>query len=269
VDDVSGLRVLPGNAAGLAVRDPGSRLDLVDKVHGAQELAALTEQIARLQNRLWAEEQRALLVVLQGMDAAGKDGTIRRVFSGVNPQGCRVTSFKAPSHTELAHDYLWRVHLNCPRRGEIGIWNRSHYEDVVTVSVRGLITKAQRKRRIRHVRAFETLLQDEGTEIVKVFLHISRDEQRDRLRARLDDPEKRWKFDLADLEAREQWHDYQAAYEEALSETSTDQAPWYVVPGDHKWVRDVAVARLLAATLRRMDPRFPPPVEGLDGVTIG
>jgi PPK2 family polyphosphate:nucleotide phosphotransferase len=266
--DVTGLRVEPGHAAGLAARDPGSRLDLVDKVVGAAELAVLTEEISGLQNRLWAEEQRALLVVLQGMDAAGKDGTIRRVFSGVNPQGCRVTSFKAPSHAELAHDYLWRVHANCPRRGEIGIWNRSHYEDVVTVSVGGLITKAQRKRRIRHVRDFEAMLTDEGTEIVKIFLHISRDEQRERLQARLDDPEKRWKFNLADLDARKQWDEYQLAYEKALTETSTEWAPWHVVPGDHKWVRDVAVARLLSATLRRMDPQFPPAAPGLDGLSL-
>jgi PPK2 family polyphosphate:nucleotide phosphotransferase len=268
VEHVTALRVAPGETADLAGRATDSHLDLPHKTAGVNELARLTEAISRLQNRLWAEEQRSLLLVLQGMDASGKDGTIRRVFTGVNPQGCRVTSFKAPSHAELAHDYLWRIHANCPRRGEIGIWNRSHYEDIVTVSVLGLIPTAQRKKRVEHVRAFEAILHDEGTEIVKVFLHISREEQRRRLQARLDDPEKRWKFNVTDLEARKQWDDYQAAYDTALTETSTDVAPWYVVPGDHKWVRDVAVARLLEATLRRMDPQFPDPPEDLDRLVV-
>jgi len=221
-----------------------------------------------LQNRLWAEERRAVLVVFQGMDASGKDGTIRRVFSGVNPQGCPVTAFKLPSPAELAQDYLWRVHLAAPRRGEIGIWNRSHYEDVVTVLVRGLITKAERDRRLRQIRGFERMLHEEGTEIIKVFLHISHDEQRARLQSRLDDPEKRWKFDASDLEARKQWDEYQQAYEDALTETSTAEAPWYVVPGDHKWARDVAVGRILVAKLREMDPQFPPPMSGLDGIRV-
>ena len=207
-------------------------------------------------------------MVLQGMDASGKDGTIRRVFTGVNPQGCDVTAFKAPSHDELAHDYLWRVHARCPRRGEIGIWNRSHYEDIVTVHVRGLIDDERRDRRIRHVRHFEELLHDEGTTVLKLFLHISHDEQRRRLQRRLDDPEKRWKFDPSDLEARDQWDAYQEEYERAITGTSTPHAPWYVVPADHKWVRDVAVARLLVATLRDLRPEIPPPLPSLDGISV-
>ena len=194
--------------------------------------------------------------------------TIRRVFTGVNPQGCDVSGFKAPSHDELDHDYLWRVHARCPRRGEIGIWNRSHYEDVVTVWVRGLIDDRHRQRRFGQVRNFEELLHDEGTMQLKVFLHISRDEQRKRLQKRLDDPEKRWKFDPSDLEARVQWDNYQAAYEEAITATSTEHAPWYVVPADSKWVRDVAVARLLVAALREMHPQIPPPLPALDGIAV-
>ncbi|HZJ25744.1 MAG TPA: polyphosphate kinase 2 family protein [Acidimicrobiia bacterium] len=265
---IKSFRVAPGSGADLAGRNPSDRLDLDDKQAGVAESADLVDRMRTLQNRLWAEERRALLVVFQGMDASGKDGTIRRVFSGVNPQGCRVTSFRAPSHLELAHDYLWRIHLAAPRRGEIGIWNRSHYEDVVTVFVQGLITKGHRRERLRHIRNFERMLHDEGTEIIKVFLHISRDEQRARLQARLDDPEKRWKFNAGDLEVREHWDEYQAAYETALSETSTKEAPWYVVPANHKWARDVAVGRILVAKLGEMDPEFPPPMSELDGVRV-
>lgn len=268
MNELEAFRVAPGSHADLAGWPASSRLDLADKRAGATERAELVEVLRSLQNRLWAEKRRALLVVLQGMDASGKDGTIRRVFSGVNPQGCRITSFTAPSHIELDHDYLWRIHGATPRRGEIGIWNRSHYEDVVTVFVRGLISKPDRRRRLRHIRNFEQMLAEEGTEVVKIFLHISHEEQRARLQARLDDPEKRWKFDASDLEARERWDDYQTAYGVALSETSTAEAPWYVVPGDRKWARDVAVGRILVAHLREMDPQFPPPPAGLDGIYV-
>lgn len=268
MNNIQAFRIVPGEPADLAGRDPGDRLDVADKRAGVAERAELVDHMRVLQNRLWAEERRALLVVFQGMDASGKDGTIRRVFSGVNPQGCPVTAFKLPSPADLAHDYLWRVHLAAPRRGEIGIWNRSHYEDVVTVLVRGLITEAERDQRLGHIRGFERMLHEEGTEIIKVFLHISRDEQRARLQSRLDDPDKRWKFDASDLEARKQWDEYQQAYEVALSGTSTTEAPWYVVPGDHKWARDVAVGRILVAKLREMDPQFPPPMSGLDGIRV-
>ena len=175
------------------------------------------------------------------MDASGKDGTIRRVFTGVNPQGCRVVSFREPTATELAHDFLWRVHAACPARGEIAIFNRSHYEDVVAVRVRGLAPVHVWKRRYEHIRDFERLLADEGTAVVKVVLHISREEQRRRLLERLEDPEKRWKFQPGDLDDRRRWDDFSSAYEDAIRETSTEWAPWYVAPADHNWVRNLAV----------------------------
>lgn len=262
------LRVEPGAPAGLAGRDPADRLGLGAKDRAAGRLVANLDELRLWQNRLWAEGRRSLLVVLQGMDASGKDGTIRRVFSGVNPQGCRVTSFKVPTAHEDAHDYLWRVHQACPARGEIGIFNRSHYEDVVTAYVSGAIDDRRREQRFGHVRELERMLVDEGTTIVKLFLHISNDEQRARLQARLDDPEKRWKFRPDDLEARAQWDDYQRAYEAALTATSTDRAPWYVVPADRKWVRDVVVGELLVDALRTMDPCPPPAQPDLDRLTV-
>ncbi len=202
------------------------------------------------------------------MDACGKDGTVRRVLSGVNPQGCRVTSFKVPCGHESDHDYLWRVHAACPPRGEMGIFNRSHYEDVVTTYVLGLVDAATRRRRYRHLLDFERMLHDEGTSIVKVFLHVSKEEQRRRLQERLDDPEKRWKFRSEDLVTRTRWDEYQAAYEDAIDATTAEWAPWYVVPADHKWVRDLAISSLLVDALERMDPRVPQPSESLDGVVV-
>ena len=262
------LLVEPGHPAGLDQRDPGSVLGLAGKRAATAELKQLVTELAVLQNHLFAEAKQSLLVVLQGMDASGKDGTIRRVFTGVNPQGCDVTAFNFPSHGELAHDYLWRVHARCPRRGEIGIWNRSHYEDVVTVWVRGLIDDKHRQQRLHHVRGFEEQLHDEGTTQLKLFLHISHTEQGRRLQKRLDDPERRWKFDPSDLEARQQWDEYHSGYEEAITATSTEYAPWYVIPADHKWVRDVAVARLLVAALRGMRPEIPPSLASLDGICV-
>ena len=206
--------------------------------------------------------------MLQGVDTSGKDGVIRRVLSGLNPQGCSVTSFKVPTTLELERDYLWRVHNACPARGRLGVFNRSHYEDVVTARVRGIIDEGRCRRRYRHVREYERMLTDEGTTVVKVYLHISREEQRRRLQARLDNPTKRWKFNLDDLEARKQWDEYQSAYEEAITETSTDVAPWWIVPGDRKWVRDVVVATLLLDTFRRLDPQFPPSDPSLEGVVV-
>jgi PPK2 family polyphosphate:nucleotide phosphotransferase len=265
---LSGLRVEPGKPARLRERDPSSRCGLADKDEGAATVAADVERLKELQDRLWAEAQRSVLLVLQGMDTAGKDGTIRRVFSGVNPQGCRVAAFKAPTPAEAAHDFLWRVHSQVPAHGEIGIFNRSHYEDVVAARVVGVIDDERRKRRYDDIRKFERLLVDEGTTLVKVFLHISRDEQRERLQARLDDPKKRWKFNPDDLDARAKWDENHELYEAALTETSTDEAPWYVVPANRKWVRDVVVARLLVDTLERLDPRYPQPREDLDDIHI-
>jgi PPK2 family polyphosphate:nucleotide phosphotransferase len=262
------LLVAPGRPSRLSSRDAGDHLGLGNKQSAAPVLATLLEEMQVLQNRLWAERSRSLLVVLQGMDASGKDGTIRRVLSGVDPQGCSVTSFKVPCDHESDHDYLWRVHAACPAHGEIGIFNRSHYEDVVTTHVSGLIDEAERRRRLRHVRDFERMLGDEGTTIVKLFLHVSKTEQRKRLQARLDDPEKRWKFRVEDLDARGRWEDYQQAYEEAIDATSTGSAPWYVVPADHRWVRDFAVASTLTHALGRIDPHIPDSPEGLAGVTV-
>jgi PPK2 family polyphosphate:nucleotide phosphotransferase len=262
------LRVPTGQAPKLRDRATDDRLGLVDKAAATMEMASLRAKLFDLQGRLWAESTRAFLVVLQAMDAGGKDGTIRHVFSGVNPQGVRVTSFKAPSLRELGQDYLWRVHANAPARGEIGIFNRSHYEDVLAVRVRRLVSEKQWRRRYRHIREFERLLSDEGTVVAKIHLHISRDEQRRRLQARLDDPSKRWKFRMGDLDDRKLWDEFGVAYEDAIAETNADHAPWYVVPADRKWVRNVAVSRILVQTLETMAPTYPPPAENLDGVTV-
>lgn len=268
LDVMSDLQVTPGERADLARRDTADRLGFADKQAGRLALARTLAGLGELHERLWAEAQRGVLLVLQGMDTAGKDGVIRRVLTGLNPQGCSVVSFKKPTTLELEHDYLWRVHGASPSRGRLGVFNRSHYEDVVTTRVLGVIDEAQCRRRYRHVRDFERMLTEEGTTVVKVFLHISADEQRTRLQARLDDPTKRWKFKREDLETRKQWDVYQAVYQDAITETSTDHAPWWIVPSDRKWVRDVAVANLLLDAFRRLDPQFPPPDPGLNGVSV-
>jgi PPK2 family polyphosphate:nucleotide phosphotransferase len=264
----SKLRVEPGLPARLGDRPTDDTAGLLRKGDAEPVLAGLQTRLFDLQMRLWAEDRRSLLVVLQAMDAGGKDGTIRSVFTGVNPQGVHVSSFKAPVGDELEHDYLWRVHAQCPRRGEIAIFNRSHYEDVVAVRVHDLVPADRWKRRYRHIREFERALTDEGTTIVKLFLHISKDEQRRRLRARLATPDKNWKFRAADLDDRRRWEDFQRAYEDVLTETSTAWAPWYVVPADRKWARNVLVSRLLVDLLTAMDPQYPPPEPGLDQVRI-
>jgi PPK2 family polyphosphate:nucleotide phosphotransferase len=265
---IARLIVEPGTKAQLARRDPGDRLGLGDKAHSEPQLAKLIAELAVLHNRLWAESKRALLLVLQGLDASGKDGSIRSVLTGVNPQGCRIVSFKQPDEGALAHDYLWRVHAVCPARGELGIFNRSHYEDVVAVRARKLAPKSVWSRRPRHIREFERLLSDEGTTIVKVFLHISRDEQRRRLEERLANPEKTWKFRQSDLDDRARWDDFMAAYEDVISQTSTSWAPWHIIPANHNWVRNLALATLLVETLRKIDPQLPPPEPGLEHLQI-
>jgi PPK2 family polyphosphate:nucleotide phosphotransferase len=262
------LRVKRGEAPQLHHRDPGDKLGLAGKAEARLEAGEQVAALYDLQRRLWAEGRRALLVVLQAMDCGGKDGAIRSVFTGVNPQGVHVVSFGPPSEDDLARDYLWRVHQKVPRRGEIGIFNRSHYEDVLVVRVHGLVPESRWRPRYGHIRAFEKMLTDEGTTVVKVFLHISRDEQRARLQARLDDPTKRWKFRAGDLDDRAKWSEFQAAYEDAIAETSTDDAPWYVVPADRKWVRNVAVGRILVHTLTEMAPQYPPLAEDLAGITV-
>lgn len=265
---VDRLRVEPGTAAGLATRDTRDALGLPDKDGAKDSLKDLGDELDALHGRLWAEASRSVLLVLQGMDASGKDGTIRKVLSGLNPQGCQVASFKAPSDGERAHDYLWRVHAVCPDRGHLGVFNRSHYEDVVAARMIGVVDHDQCRRRYRHLREFERMLTEEGTTVVKVFLHLSSDEQRDRLQERIDDPTKNWKFKVADLDVRKQWDEYQDVYEEVITETSTDHAPWYVVPADRNWVRDVAVATLLVDTLQALDPKIPEPDPALRGMKV-
>jgi PPK2 family polyphosphate:nucleotide phosphotransferase len=254
---------------------PGSTLNLDDEAArapaGALEkdaAVAETERLARrideLQNALYAEGRRALLVVLQGRDTAGKDGTIRKVFGPLSPLGLTVASFKAPSPIELAHDYLWRVHQAVPVRGTIGVFNRSHYEDVLVVRVHKLVPEAVWRPRYDQIVQFERMLTENGVTILKFFLHISRKEQRERLLARLDDPAKYWKFAAGDLAERERWDEYTEAYREALERTSTPEAPWYLVPADKKYLRDVLVAQVVAERLERMDPKYPGPPEGLE-----
>jgi PPK2 family polyphosphate:nucleotide phosphotransferase len=262
------LRVEPGARADIAGRDPGDKLSLDDKAEGRERLAELHEKLGDLHNRLFAEARRSVLLVLQGIDASGKDGVIKSVFTGLNPQGCRVVSFRAPTVTELAHDYLWRVHAALPARGEIGIFNRSHYEDVVTVRLLKLVPEETWKRRPGHIREWERMLADEGTTIVKVFLNVSKEEQRIRFQERVDDPAKRWKFRKDDLEVRRRFDEYVAAWDDVVSETSTEWAPWYVVPADRNWVKAVAVAEILVQALERLDPRFPDPEPGVEGLTI-
>ena len=261
------LLARPGSSVRLSAIDPGETHGHTREDADA-ELDAGLERLTDLQDRIWAEGRRRILVVLQGMDAAGKDGTIRHVMGAFNPQGCRVSSFKVPTEVELAHDYLWRVHQQVPRSGEIVIFNRSHYEDVLVVRVHDLVPRTTWKRRYDHINAFERLLVDEGTTILKFFLYIDRDEQRERFQARLDDPTKHWKFRLGDLEERKRWDDYVAAYEEVLERCSTPDAPWYVVPSNHKWFRNLAVAEILADTLEALKPNYPAPEEDLTGVVV-
>ncbi len=262
-------RVPPGGPADLAGRDPADRSWFPGtKKEGRRLTKALNRRLEELQELLWAEHRHRLLVVLQAMDTGGKDGTIRHVFDGTNPQGVKVAAFKRPTPVELAHDYLWRVHPHVPGDGEIAIFNRSHYEDVLVVRVHGLVPEDRWRRRYGHIVEFERLLTDEGTTIVKLFLHISKEEQRERLQARLDEPDKRWKFSQADLAERERWDDYQAAYEEALSRTSTDDAPWYVVPADRKWYRNLVVSKILVDRLEALDMRYPDPGDDLAGIVV-
>lgn len=259
MSSIDRYRIRPGSDLSLSDFDPRDRTLYPDisKARAKDVLGEHTARLAGLQRALWAEGRQSLLVVLQAMDTGGKDGTIRKVFSGVNPQGVDVTGFGVPSETELAHDYLWRVHARTPGAGRIAVFNRSHYEDVLVVRVRRLVPRTRWVRRFGHIRDFEQMLSDEGTTIRKIMLHISKDEQKERLEARLADPTKGYKFNASDLETRERWDQYMSAYEEALSETSTEAAPWYVVPADRKWYRNLVVTRILIDALESMDPQFP------------
>jgi PPK2 family polyphosphate:nucleotide phosphotransferase len=251
------LRVEPRARVRLERQDHGATHGW-DKAKAGPETARQLDRLTSLQERIWAEGKRAVLVVLQGIDAAGKDGTINKVMEAFNPQGCPVTSFKVPSAEELAHDYLWRVHKAVPRKGEIGIFNRSHYEEVFIVRVHGLVPPKVWKGRYAEINAFEQHLVDNGTTIVKFFLAIDKDEQRARFQARYDDPTKRWKFSMGDLEERKRWDDYQAAFDDALSRCSTAAAPWYVIPANRNWFRNLAVASILADTIADLKPTYPP-----------
>jgi len=260
-------RVEPGTTVNLDdwdPRDTGS----ADKEPGKDRLKELNARLEELQELLYAEGKHKVLVVLQATDTGGKDGTIRHVFDGTNPQGVKVTSFKKPTTEEIAHDYLWRIHAHTPGNGEIAIFNRSHYEDVLVVRVHGLVPEERWSRRYDHINAFEKTLADEGTTIVKFFLNISKEEQAERLQARLDDPTKHWKFSLGDLEERKKWADYRAAFEAMLSRTSTGYAPWYVVPADRKWYRNLVVATVLVETLEGLAMSYPEPEDDLSGVVI-
>ena len=265
---INRIRVEPGHRPKLAERDPRDTLGLAGKEEAKGDLSELVAKLENLQGRLYAESRRSVLLVLQGLDASGKDGVIRAVFEGVNPQGCRVAGFKAPTSTELAHDYLWRIHAVLPERGYIGIFNRSHYEDVIAVRMLDLAPKEVWSRRPGHINEFERMLTDEGTTVVKVFLHVSKEEEAQRFRERIADPDKQWKFRKADLDVHEKYHDYMAAYEDLLEQTSTEWAPWHVVPADRNWVKAHAVATLLVHTLEKLDPQFPPPEPGIDRLTI-
>jgi PPK2 family polyphosphate:nucleotide phosphotransferase len=228
------------------------------------ELPELVERIADLQARLYAEEQKALLVVLQGIDAAGKDSSVSHVFRGTNPQGVRVFSFKEPSNEEAAHDFLWRYHQHTPAYGMIHVFNRSHYEDVLVVRVKGLVEEERWRSRYDSINDFERMLVREGTTILKCFLHISKDAQLERFQERLEREDKHYKFSANDVRERRNWDAYQEAYEDAIDATDTEWAPWHVVPADHKWFRNLTVARLVADTLERLDPKWPPPEEDLE-----
>ncbi len=265
---LAAIRITPGTKPRLAARDARDDLGLQDKERAHARLDELRGKLEKLQQRLYAEGRRSVLLVLQGLDASGKDGVIRTVFEGLNPQSCRVASFRAPTSSELAHDYLWRISAVLPARGEIGIFNRSHYEDVVAVRMLELVPEKVWKRRPRHIVEWERMLVDEGTTVVKVFLNVSKEEQRVRMQERIDDPEKRWKFRKADLEVRRRFEDYVAAYEDVIERTSSEHAPWFVVPADRNWVKATAVAELLVGALERLDPRLPKPEEGLDGLVI-
>lgn len=260
--------VTDGDDFRLADHDPGATSGVEGKEEARAEVKALTARLDELQEMLHAEGEHKLLVVLQGMDTSGKGGAIRKAFEGLNPAGVHVASFKAPTELELAHDFLWRVHPHVPADGQITIFDRSHYEDVLIVRVRGLVPERRWRARYQHIRAFETMLADEGTVIRKFFLHISKDEQAERLQARLDDPAKHWKFRRGDLAERELWDDYQTAYEEAIRQTATEEAPWVVVPADHKWHRDLVICRTLVETLEGLDLHFPEAEEDLSGIVV-
>ena len=264
--------VKPGSKLSLSHLDPDDTGDYQKTDHDKEKAKAVTEKLisklSELQERLYANGNRALLIVLQGMDTSGKDGTIRSVMSGVNPQGCKVVTFKTPSVEELGHDFLWRVHQKAPAKGQIGIFNRSHYEDVLITRVHGLVSDKVVKQRFDQIKEFEELLSDSGTVILKFFLNISKDEQKKRLEERINNPENRWKFNDGDLEERKLWKNYIEAFEAMMAATSTDQAPWYIVPANRKWYRNLVIADRVVNALEGMKLKTPPPPAGINFDTL-
>ena len=243
--------------------------DKLDRDEIEAETAEIGEQLTALQERLYAEGKQSLLLILQARDAGGKDGTVKHVFEPINPQGVVITSFKVPTELDLKHDFLWRVHPHAPAAGMMAVFNRSHYEDVLVTRVHGLIDDDTAKTRFKHIRHFEELLASRGTRVLKVYLHISLEEQRQRLQDRLDDPSKHWKFNPGDLKERALWDEYTRAYQDAMTATSTDTAPWYVVPADHKWYRNRVISELLLETLKDMNPQYPKSEYDLTNVAVG
>lgn len=256
---VTKFMATPGKKFELSKCDPRDDNAFTDKDKTKEQLLKDAEAIDSLQDRLYAEGKRALLVVLQGIDCSGKDGTVRAVFNTCGPIGVTVKSYKAPSEEERAHDYLWRVHQACPPRGMIGLFNRSHYEDVLVVKVEKLAPADAIERRYDEINQFEKLISSSGTRILKFMLHVSKEEQAVRLQERVDSPDKRWKFKPSDLETRAKWAEYMAAYEIAVSRCSTDIAPWHIIPADRNWVRNAAIARIVRETLEEMNPQYPAP----------
>jgi PPK2 family polyphosphate:nucleotide phosphotransferase len=253
-------RVKPGSGVDLSEWDPNDKGAFPEgKNEGRKQLLELNQRLEELQELLYAEHKHKVLIVLQAMDTGGKDGTIRHVFEGVNPQGVRVASFKKPTPEELDHDFLWRVHKQVPAKGEMVIFNRSHYEDVLVVRVHNLTPKEVWSKRYDHINDFERMLVDEGTTILKFFLHIDLEEQKERLQARLDEANKRWKFNPDDLEERKLWPKYMKAYEDAIRKTSTSWAPWYIVPANRKWYRNLVVGTVIVETLEDLNMRHPEP----------
>lgn len=262
------VTVKPGQVIKLNEIDPNDTGNIKSKKRAKELLAQNIKRMAELQNVLYAEDKHALLIVLQAMDAGGKDGTIRNIMSGVNPQGVRVASFKKPTPQELSHDFLWRIHNVVPSRGMIGIFNRSHYEDILVVRVHNLVPRKVWQRRYDHINNFERLLTDSDVTILKFYLHISKEEQKERFQARLDQPHKRWKFNPADLDERKHWDDYMQAYEDALSNCSPDDAPWHIVPANKKWYRNLVISKTIVETLEGLNMKYPEPAEEIDELVI-
>ncbi len=260
------FRIAPDSKVHLDDFDPGWKPKGVDRADAEARFEDLVDRLRNLQHVMYAEDRHSLLIVLQGRDAAGKDGTIRKVFGPMNPQGCRVTSFKVPTDLELAHDFLWRCHREVPRRGRVGIFNRSHYEDVLVVRVHDLVPKKVWSKRYDHINAFERLLTDSGTTILKFYLDIDRDEQLERFRKRIDNPKKNWKISDSDYSERPYWDAYTKAYEAVLEKCSTRHAPWFVIPANHKWVRNMVIAEIVVDALEKLQMQFPEPSVDMDDI---